>query len=144
MRYLLVSLLLFISALLPSQTVHVTNHSAVPFNGWKRVTVDSVPTHATGTIDGCTYVLGRSCGLDVRVLDVRIQLAPGETKTLDLTKATRIDWYPAPIPSDLNAHFGGAPTLRGTQMIQVSVKQDGAAYSARYLGREGRDRKSVV
>lgn len=129
---------LFVCASLLAQTIRVANHSAAPFNGWKRVTVDIMPPHEAGTVDGVTYVLGRQCGLNLRVLDIKVSLAGGETKSYDLSRATKLTWFPAPVPTDLNYHFGGQPTIGNDPMIALPPVRDGAAYSARYLGRVGR------
>jgi hypothetical protein len=130
--------LLFVAAWLPAQVVRVANLSPVPFDGWKRTTVDVLPPHERCEKDGVTAVLGRRIGLDVWALDVLVSLQPGETKTVDLATAQPSSWSPAPVPGDLNAFFGGMPALNGAPMPLVGLRPDGAAWIAHWQVRTGR------
>lgn len=123
---------------LPAQTVRLANHSAGAFAGYKRVTIDRVPTALTGEIDGARYVVGRQVGLDTRTCDIWCKLAPGERRTLELTDASPIDWRIAPLPANPLAWFGGPVDLDGQAMALVGFEIDGAAYVAHLRARTGR------
>lgn len=128
-----IALLLFAalasSALLPAQIVRVANHSALPFSGWKRTTVDVMPPHAVGTIDGALYAVGRSVGSDTRVVDLRVTLAPGEQRSFDLANATASTWARGPFPVDPQQAFGGPLTIDGLAFEWLGHIPDGAGYT---------------
>lgn len=131
-------LLLLLCAWLPAQVVTVRNLSPVPFDGWKRTTVDVLPPHERCEVDGVKAVLGRRVGLDTWALDVLVSLAPGETRTVDLATAQPSSWTPADLPADLERHFGGMPQLNGQPFVLVGARPDGAAVIAHWQLRFGR------
>jgi hypothetical protein len=131
-------LLFLLCCLLPAQVVRVANIAPVPFSGWVRTTVDVAPPHAAGTVGDMTYVVGRAVGLETRVVDLRVMLAAGEERSIDLAASTPIEWTLAPLPADPLAHFGGACTFAGEPLALVGLQPDGAAWLATMRGRVGR------
>jgi hypothetical protein len=131
-------LVLLLSCLLPAQVVRLANIAPVPFSGWKRTVVDIAPPHPAGTVAGVTYVVGRSVGLETRVVDLRLALAAGEERSIDLAASTPIKWTLAPLPADPLAHFGGACTFAGEPLALVGLQPDGPAWLATMRGRVGR------
>lgn len=135
---LLVAGIAFFLGLVSAQTVRIENLSPVPFAGWKRTTIDRAPPHEVGQVGTVTYVVGRRIGLDARVVDVRVTLAPGQKIAVDLASATASTWTRAPLPADLLGHFGGPMTFAGQPMAVVGLLEDGAGYTAQFRGRAGR------
>ncbi len=137
MRHLLTMLLL--AAALVAQ-VRVANLAPTPFSGWKRTTVDVAPPFPAGRVGDVTYVVGRKVGLDAWVVDVRVDLAPGQQIEVDLHSSTAIEWSLAPPPAGdaAIAHFGGPLMLGGTPMQVVSLRPDGAAWLVHCWARSGR------
>lgn len=133
MRHLLAVLLL--AASLAAQVVRVANLAPVPFSGWKRTVVDVAPPHQAGAVGDVVYVVGRAVGLETRVVDLRLTLAAGEERSIDLAASTPIEWTLAPLPADPLAHFGGACTFAGEPLQLVALQPDGAAWSATMRGR---------
>ena len=131
-------LLFLLCCLLPAQVVRVANIAPVSFSGWVRTTVDIAPPHAAGAVGDTTYVVGRSVGLETRVLDLRVTLAAGEERSIDLAGSTSIEFALAPLPTDPLAHFGGACTFAGEPLALVGLQPDGAAWLATMRGRVGR------
>lgn len=121
-----------------AQVVRVENLSPVPFAGWKRTTIDRTPPREVGMVGPITYVVGRRIGLDARVVDLRVTLAPGQKIAVDLASATESTWTRAPLPADMLWHFGGPTTFAGQPMAVVGLIEDGAGYTAQFRGRAGR------
>ena len=133
----LVAVLLLLAAL-PAQVVRLANHSSVPFEGWKRTTIDQAPPCLAGSIGGARFVVGREIGLDVRVVDVWCTIPSGGKLTLNLAKAVPFDFLLAPLPADPMAHFGGLAAVAGTPLQIVSLIADGAAWTVQLRARTGR------
>ncbi|MBL8726843.1 MAG: hypothetical protein JNM25_00335 [Planctomycetes bacterium] len=110
-----------------AQTVRVANHGAQPFVGWQRTTVDTEPALAAGRIGDTIYVRGRRVGLDVWIVDLRLTLAAGEQRSLDLGAAVPALVPNVALPADPLQHFGGVPTVGGVPLQVVSMQVDGAA-----------------
>lgn len=110
-------------------TVHLANYSILSSPGWVRTTVDKLPPHARGTVDGVDYVVGRRVGLETWAIDVRASLFPGETRTLDLSAATVSALPVVGLPGDPWQHFGGALTVNGVPLQITSLTIDGTAWS---------------
>ncbi len=134
MKALLLAIPFAIVATLPAQVVRIANHSPLPFQGWKRTTVDVMPPHASGTVAGATYVLGRAVGLDTHVVDVRIALQPFQTVALDLSQAQPINFVRGPFVSSAVA-FGGVAAINGLPMTLLNVLGDGAGYTCHWRRR---------
>jgi hypothetical protein len=131
-------LLFLLCCLLPAQVVSVANIAPVPFSGWVHTTVDLAPPHQAGSVGDTTYVVGRAVGLETRVVDLRVMLAAGEERSIDLAASTPIEFMLAPLPADPLAHFGGACTFAGEPLALVGLQPDGAAWLATMRGRVGR------
>lgn len=136
-RFLLAGLLIAacFAAGARAQEVKVGNNSGAPFSGWVRTKVDHRPPRDVGQVDGATYVLGRRTGLDTWAVDLRMQLAAGERRTIDLAAAAPAPRPAVALPSDLMAHFGGWITVGGVPLGPVAVAVDGAAVTAHLAGR---------
>jgi len=130
------AILLLFACALPAQVVHVANYSTHPFDGWKRCTVDVMPPHEAGQAADVRYVLGRQVGLDVRIIDLRLRLEPGEVRSVDLGQAAPWNFVRGPVPVDPEA-FWGIPTIAGTRLLPVTAKPDGAGYLAHLRARTG-------
>ncbi len=133
MRHLLAFLLLLAS--LPAQAVRLHNSAATPFSGWLRRTVlPTAQTRECGLLpDGTTYVLGRKIGLVGRVLDLRVTLAAGEDRTVDLARAAPATWQPGLAPDPLN--YYGQLSLAGLALPILDIAVDGAAVVVHARGR---------
>ncbi len=131
-------LLFLLCCLLPAQVVRVANIAPVPFSGWVRTTVDVAPPHQAGVVGDTTYVVGRAVGLETRVVDLRVTLAAGEERSIDLASSSPIEWTLAPLPADLIAHFGGPITVGGAPLAPARLEADGASYLLHARARTGR------
>jgi hypothetical protein len=138
MRYLATLFAFALAALLPAQTVRLANHGPVPFEGWKRTTVDRLPPHASGEIGGARYVLGAPCGRDTYALDVWAKLPAGGRLTLDLAQSEAAPFVMRRIPADVLKWAGGALKLNGEAVDLVSLELDGAAIVVHLRSRSGR------
>jgi hypothetical protein len=134
-RALFVSLIVTAGASLPAQIVHVENFSSTPFFGWKRTTVDVMPPHQIGQVGNTLYAVGRQIGADAHVLDLRISLAPWERRSIDLSGSWASIWQLPPLPPIQS--FGGGMSIGGTPVPLVSLRPDGAGYSAHLRTRTG-------
>jgi hypothetical protein len=120
-------------------TIHLSNHSTVPFAGWYRTTVDQpLPAEAGEGPQGARFVAGPTFGPGLRAVDFCCDLAPGERRTVDLGAFEPIDFQIQPLPGDILGHFGGAITVNGQPMRLVGLEIEGAAYVVRLRGRIGR------
>lgn len=121
---------------LAAQTVHVGNYSGAAFHGWKRCTIDIAPPHAIGQVGDVRYVLGRPIGTTTRVVDLLLDLDPGELRSIDLARATAWTYRLGALPLDPLAFFGG-PSIAGTPLQVVDLQPDGAAWLAHLRARTG-------
>lgn len=119
-----------------AQVVHVANYSGSEFVGWKRATVDVMPPAKSGLAGDVVYVLGRRIGSDARAIDLRLRLAPGEIRTVDLRKSEPRDFTLAQLPSNPLAFFG-QPSIANVPFGIVGVQPDGAAWLAHLRARTG-------
>jgi hypothetical protein len=129
MKHFLLSLLLFASAL-SAQTVRFSNPASVPFDGWKRATIDRLPGALAGGDGDLEYRVGRQIGLETWAVDVKVRLQPGQLRVVDLGALPKHASFepPAP-PAGLAEHFGGVPAINGAPMTLLSLlaaKDDGA------------------
>ena len=124
-----VFILSVLTAAASAQVVRVANLAPLPFVGWKRTTIDSLPPHAVGQVGGATYVVGRQVGLETHVVDVFVSLGAGQQVALDLSQAAPASWTRGAFPGNPLAAFGGWPTLDGQPMQLVTLQADGAGYS---------------
>ncbi len=134
-RVLLLSLPALAATSLPAQTVHLENFSSTPFFGWKRTTVDVLPPHPIGQVGDVLYALGRPIGVDARVIDLRVTLGPWERRSVDLANATPSVWQLPALPPVQS--LGGGMSIAGTPLGLVSLRADGAGYSAHLRARTG-------
>ncbi|TXH08976.1 MAG: hypothetical protein E6R03_17380, partial [Hyphomicrobiaceae bacterium] len=93
-----------------AQIVRVANFSGNTFDGWKRCVVDVSPPHASGEVEGITYVVGRQVGVDTRVIDLKLHLASGEVKSFALAASTPKPFALKPLPAN-PLEFFGTPTI---------------------------------
>lgn len=133
---LLAAVLICLSA--AAQIVSLSNASSVPWSGWKRCTVDTLPPHECGEIGGALYVLGRQVGLQCWVIDVRLAMAPGQRWKHDLANSTPAVRPIPQLPVDPIAWFGGPVELDGRTMEWVGLEVDGAGVDAHLRRRVGR------
>lgn len=127
---------LLIATATRAQVVHVANYSGAEFDGWKRATVDVMPPTKAGLAGDVLYVLGRHVGADARTVDLRLRLAPGEVRSIDLRKADPAQFDLAPLPADPLAFFG-MPSIAGVPFSLVDANPDGAAWLAHLRARTG-------
>jgi hypothetical protein len=120
-----------------AQQVRIENLGP-PFSGWVRTTIDRDPPRAVGQVGDATYVVGRQTGRDTHVVDLRVTLAAGEQRTVDLSAAAPTSWVRPPLPADPVAWAGGPMTLAGQPMQWVSLAPDGAGYLLHLRARTGR------
>lgn len=120
-----------------AQVVHVANYSSQPFAGWKRCTVDRMPPHVAGQVPRCRYVLGRPIGLDLRAIDLQLELGPYEVRAIDLAAASPWAFTRPSLPGNLDGYFGPA-TLAGAPLTRLQAVPDGAGYLIHYRGRASR------
>lgn len=137
-RSLALTLALLLSCALAAQRVVVTNLSALPFFGFHRVQCDVAPPHEAGQLeDGTMYVVGRQRGLDRHDVDVMVRLAPGETRSIELSDFRAVKWERPALPPDLGAFFGGPLTLGGQPMAIAGFLPNGAGYDVELHARQG-------
>lgn len=121
-----------------AQVVRLSNAAPVPFSGWVRTTIDTPPPVAlAGKVGDTLFVVGRRVGIDVHVVDLRVSLAAGERRSIDLTGAPDQQWTRPPLPADPLAWFGGVATIGGEMLRWVSLVPDGAGYTAHLRARTG-------
>lgn len=131
----LLASILLLATLVTAQQVRVANNTGSPFEGWIRTKVDRRPPQTSGRVGDAVYVLGRRTGLDTWALDLRLSLAAGERRTVDLAASSPVPPPPVAMPSNLLAHFGGWITVGGVPLGPVAVAADGAAVTAHLAGR---------
>lgn len=129
-------LAVLLSVPLFAQVVRVANHSVTTFSGWKRTVVDIEPTHPVGEVGSALYVVGNKLGLDTWAVDLRMTLAPGERRTVDLSTAAPSSFTLGPPKG--RQWTGGPITVNGLTMRWVGAKADGAAWVAHLRRRTGR------
>lgn len=124
-------------AALPCQVVRLAN-LAGPFAGWVRTTVDGPLPVLAGVADGVQFVVGRQVGDAVHVVDLRVTLAAGEARQVNLAAGVANQWRLPALPANPIAHFGGIATIAGVPLAWVSLQADGAGYLAHQRARVGR------
>lgn len=138
MRFLAVLFAALLAATLPAQVVRLANHGPTTFRGWKRTTIDTKAPHEAGKLDRAAYVLGRPLGDGTtRVVDVLVELRPGERLKLSLADAEPWRFEIEPLPADPIRYYGGQLELNGKAMDWVSFRRDGAAYCSHLRARTG-------
>lgn len=127
--------------------IELRNDSVSRFVGWKRVTINKWPTHMRGTILGRKFAIGRNLGIVNKVLDIHVDLQPGEMFTVrDLTTQSVADpWKDDYLPEELldPANHFGIPTINGIPLQLHWIKgppllpwkDDGAAKLVKFAGR---------
>lgn len=123
-------------------SINLCNTADTPFSGWLRTTSDRLPlipaNRALRWPDGTIGVPGRAITQDgVRIIDVRVgRLAKNSMRQLPIDRASMIDWQIGALPADPLDYFG-LPYIDGHLMQVADVRVDGAAYTARLIGRGG-------
>lgn len=112
----------------PAQTVRLENLGGA-HAGWIRTTVDK-PIADAGRVGSTTFVAGRQVGLDTRVVDLRVTLDAGATRSIDLAASADVVFVRGPAPTDV-------PRLMGVPMAHLSTIPDGAGYLSHYRARQG-------
>lgn len=110
-----------------AQTVRVANHGGAAFAGWQRTTVDTQPALAAGQMGDAFYVRGRKIGTDVWIVDLWLNLAPHQQRTLDLATAVPVASPSVTLPADTPQHFGGPLMVNDVPMQVAKICVDGAA-----------------
>lgn len=123
---------------LHAQVVRLANHGLAPYIGWKRASIDRLPTHLSGRVGDVRYVVGRPIALDAWAVDLHVGLTPGASITVDLSQASAEPFKLEPLPASPLAHFGGPLTVAGNAGALVSLIEDGAAYTVCMRARLGR------
>lgn len=118
-----------------AQQVRLTNYSGGPYEGFHRLNIDRAPPHQAGRVGDAWYVVGRETGAETRVVDLWCRLTNGQSRTIDLSASTAIDWQPPALPGA--SHFGGAAMLDDRPLEWLSLEPDGAAWCAHLHGRSG-------
>ena len=78
--------------------IRLENLSPERFAGWVRTKIDRLPQVLQGTVDGTTpYLVSDKVG-DMYRVDLRVVLAAGEQKTIDLGSGVAGDFAPVPMP----------------------------------------------
>lgn len=119
-------------------TMRLGNLSPSPYSGWLRATTDFVPVGRNFKIGNHLVVVGRPWGMARHLVDIRTTLAPGQEVVLDWDAAVEHPFQLQPPPGGPIAFFGGEAKLDGIPMTWVSLRADGAGYTARLRGRTGR------
>jgi hypothetical protein len=122
----------------PAQTVRLSNFSGVPFDGWKRTTVDVLPPLNSGRVGETLFVVGRRVGLATWVVDLRCSLAAGEQRSVDLATGEASTWSREPLPDDPLQWFGGVASIGGELLAPIALQADGAGYTAQLRARVAR------
>lgn len=138
------TLLLCLTAWLPAQVVHVGNSGTTDFDGWVRTVLDKhdgLPEVGIVHPDDGTmpvhYVLGNRVGLDCRSIDLRLEIAAGEQRSIDLAGAADWDWKRQDVLAESPDVFG-VPAVNGTPLQLLSMAPAGAGYDLHFRGRVGR------
>jgi hypothetical protein len=138
------------AAAAPGQSVEVANFGAARFEGWIRTTIDE-PVVASGEAEGVAWRVGRACGADVRVIDLRVTLEPGERRKVVLISENdgtdRAREAGGAASSRAGATAFAAPVVAGTslELATHSVArrpnplEDGAAILTHWRGRLASD-----
>lgn len=108
--------------------IRLANYGSDRYRGWYRLTTDH-PIPAAGEIDGVPYARGHAQG-DAWIVDLRVDLAPGQVLELDPARATLGPLRAVDVHEAL-AQIG-TPTVAGVPMGVVDSEQDGAAVLVHY------------
>lgn len=123
-------------AVLSAQTVHVANYSGGTYDAWIRRTIDRLPEHPAGEIDGARYVVGRKIGLAGHVVDLRVKIAAGEARSFDLSKAAKWKFTPSTNLPTSTVRLAGVPLSAAPNAGgEPWVRQDGAGWLVHLAGR---------
>ena len=112
--------------------IRLRNHSAFPFSGWKRTTIE------TQDASNARVRVGRQTGLETWAADVWCDLPPGGSEVVDPRAPAGMEPPSTPPPADLLGWFGGYPHVAGQQMHLLSLRPDGAGHMAHFRARIGR------
>ena len=112
--------------------IRLRNHSAFPFSGWKRTTIE------TQDASNARVRVGRQTGLETWAADVWCDLPPGGSEVVDPRAPAGMEPPSTPPPADLLGWFGGYPHVAGQQMHLLSLRPDGAGHMAHFRARVGR------
>ncbi|MCA8975779.1 MAG: hypothetical protein KDC98_13740 [Planctomycetes bacterium] len=118
---------------LPAQIIHVANYTGTNFEGWVRTTVDQ-PIAASGKVGDVRWVAGRRTGRTTRIVDVRLAIASGRVRTIDLGLSEPWEFHLKPLPAEPDSYFGHL-TLGGERFGVADVRPDGAGYSGHLRAR---------
>ena len=119
--------------------IEIENFSGNRFKGWVRSNIDYDIPHLSGKATSMDFVVGRRTGIDTKIIDVKVDLLPGQRITVNLDNAYSAPVTISPLPSNLEAFFGGGLTLAGVPMsLKGDIVVDGAAIAAEFECRVGR------
>lgn len=117
----------------PAQSVTVCNNGPHPWFGWHRVELPFRPAWSSGWTTPLTevWVLGDSDNEPPWPIDIRLSLAPGEVRTVDIGAMQPVV-RPLPLlPPDPMVEWFGVPEINGVQMAWDHVMVDGAGVLAK-------------
>jgi hypothetical protein len=121
--------------------LRLTNYGTLPFSGWVRTTTDATLPESghfeVGGLPRASFVSGRPIGLGVQSVDIRIDLAPGETVALAGEHEAPGPYAILPPPADPLAFFGGLAKIGGVPFVFVALDRNGASYDVHLRARAG-------
>lgn len=115
--------------------IRIHNHSPHHFTGWKRITSDfdfTALAYGSPIAKMPTLIVGDAIGSTARVVDVLVDLAPGEKIEVNLAQLVSLPTPPKPSFDPLTF---GLLTVNGVMLRGQSVGTDGAAIVAHFRGR---------
>lgn len=116
--------------------IRLENLSPERFAGWVRTKIDRLPQVLQGTVDGTVpYVVADKVG-DMYRVDLRVVLAAGEQKTVDLGYGTAGDVALEPMPN-LEEWLGGKVMIGDAPMDLISFRRVVRAVEAHWQLRIG-------
>jgi hypothetical protein len=117
----------------PAQSVTISNNGPHPWFGWHRFELPSRPAWSSGWTTPLTetWVLGDSDNEAPWPIDLRLSLAPGEVRTVNIGAMQPVV-RPLPfLPADPMVEWFGVPEINGVQMAWDHVMVDGASVLAK-------------